>query len=112
MGTICAYCIRQHQFCLGRAVKTAVILLQDIHQIRIGGSLYRKELAESGIPCESFLYRLGILSDSCLIIQIKGRGVGFGDLLYLFLGHIGDFIHNTLHSAGISCRGSRGSSCL
>ena len=86
-----AAALRHHQFCQGGAVGAAALFPQDLEDLRIGRGLYRKILPESGIPGKSGPERPDILTDPRFVIQIKGRGVCFGDFLQLLQRDEGGF---------------------
>ena len=83
----------QHQLRHGRAVTAAAILPQDINQKRIRRSLHREIFFIPRIPGKRLLQRLRVLTDSLLVIEIKGRRIGLRNLLQLLQGYKWFLIH-------------------
>ena len=91
---VCPYGIRQQELRVARAVKSAVIFPQNIHEIRIWRRLDRKEFTKARVPGKGFLHGSGILPDSLLIIEIKRRRIFCRDLFDLLPGHKRNFLHD------------------
>ena len=105
MFSVRSDCFCQHELRKGGAVKSEIIILEDLHDIRIRGCFYGKIFAESGVPGERLPDRFRVFADALFVIQIE-RGRPCSRYLFcLFSGDVGCFFHVSSFPEifGISC---------
>ena len=96
-------CFGHHQFCHGRAVTSASILLKNFDQKWIRSCFYSEEFFETFVPCKCFFYCSGILTDAFFIIKMKRCRKLFVNLLEFLQGDKWYFFHNNLLSSYFLC---------
>ena len=90
----------QHQLRHRRTIAAAAVVSQDIDEEGIGSRLHGEKLLIAFIPGKGLLQGFCILTDSLLIINMKGGGILFHDPLHQFFCHK-CFFHKFLHSSNL-----------
>ncbi len=90
----------QQQLRIAGAVAATALLLEDLDDIGVGGSLHGKILPEALVPGEGRLQCPGVAADARLVVNMEGRRNLGGNLFSLFLGDKGYLFHGfSSHSA-------------
>ena len=84
-----ATAVRHHQLRQRGTVGTAALLLQNLQNLRIGRGLDSEIFPKAGIPGKGGPETAGTVPDTGFVVQIKGGGVCFHDVLHLGQGDKG-----------------------
>ena len=76
-----------HQLGEGGAVHAASLLLQNLQDLGIGGGLHSKILGVAGVPGKGLAQSPGVGTDTLLVIEVEGGGIGLHHLLELLQGN-------------------------
>ena len=82
-----AAAVRHHQLREGGAVHAASLFLQNLQDLGIGGGLHGKILGVAGVPGKGLAQSPGVGTDTLLVIEVEGGGIGLHHLLELLQGN-------------------------